>query len=212
MTTGEGGMVTSHDAALADAMKVLCLHGISKDAWNRYSDKGKWSYEVLRPGFKYNLSDLQSAIGIHQFRKLDGFTMARTKYAQLYNELLAGVDEFELPPDKAHCRHAWHLYVLRLNLEKTGINRDEFISCLREKGVSTSVHFIPIQLHPFFAPYAHQPENYCPTALSLYPRIVSLPLFPGMTEEEVRYVAETAKTIIHKTKRVTSVSVLVGAK
>ena len=212
ITTGEGGMVTSHDASLAEAMKVLCLHGISKDAWNRYSDKGNWFYEVLRPGFKYNLSDLQSSIGIHQFKKLESFTTARTQYAQRYNELLADVDEFELPPDKAHCRHAWHLYVLRLNLEKAGITRDEFITCMRDKGVGTSVHFIPIPLHPFFAPYAHRPENQCPTALALYPRIVSLPLFPGMTEEQVRHVAETAKTIIHKTKRSKLIPALVGGE
>ncbi|HME05716.1 MAG TPA: DegT/DnrJ/EryC1/StrS aminotransferase family protein [Bryobacteraceae bacterium] len=201
LTTGEGGMVTTHREDLAERMKVLCLHGISKDAWNRYSDKGNWYYEVLAPGFKYNLSDLQSAIGIHQLRKLEAFTETRTRYAGLYNRLLADVDEVELAPDKPDCRHAWHLYMLRLHLEKLDINRAEFISLLRDRGVSTSVHFIPIPLHPFFAPFLQDGQNHTPAALQLYPRLVSLPLFPAMTEEDVVYVAEAVKDIIHETRK-----------
>lgn len=201
MTTGEGGMVTTHDGHLAEGMRVLCLHGISKDAWNRYSDRGHWFYEVLEAGFKYNLSDIQSAIGIHQLRKLDGFIETRTRLAGLYSELLAGVDEIELPPDRGECRHAWHLYAPRLNLTRLAIDRDEFISSLREKGIGTSVHFIPIPLHPFFAAYAHRPENFCPNALALYRRLVSLPLFPGMTEEQVKYVAESVKEVSRTNRR-----------
>ncbi len=201
LTTGEGGMVTTHREDLAERMKVLCLHGISKDAWNRYSDKGNWYYEVLAPGFKYNLSDLQSAIGIHQLRKLEAFTETRARYAGLYHRLLADVDEVELAPDKADCRHAWHLYMLRLHLEKLDINRAEFISLLRERGVGTSVHFIPIPLHPFFAPFLQDGQNHTPAALQLYPRLVSLPLFPAMTEEDVVYVADAVKEVIRETRK-----------
>ena len=121
LTTGEGGMVTTHDEKLAESLKTLCLHGISKNAWNRYSDRGNWYYEVLRPGFKYNLTDIQSSIGIHQLRKLESFIEARTRLAEVYNRAFAGVAEFELPPDKHDCRHAWHLYMLRLNLDKIEI-------------------------------------------------------------------------------------------
>jgi len=195
MTTGEGGMVTTRNELLSESLRLLCLHGISKDAWNRYSDKGHWYYQVLAPGFKYNLSDIQSAIGLHQLRRLEHFVEIRRRYASLYNALLEDAEEFDLPPDRADSRHSWHLYTLRLNLEKLSITRDEFIVQLRKKGIGTSVHFIPIPLHPFFAAFARRPENRCPKALSLYPRLISLPLYPAMTEDQVVYVAEKAKEI-----------------
>lgn len=204
MTTGEGGMLATHREDIAERARILCLHGISKDAWNRYTDKGKWYYEVLEPGFKYNLSDVQSAIGIHQLRKLDAFTARRAELATLYNELLCDVPEFELPATKADCQHAWHLYMLRLNLKRLSIHRGEFIDILRERGIGASVHFIPVPLHPFFAPYLHDGANQTPRALELYPRLVSLPLFPGMTEEEVRQVASIAKDIVRQTRNSTS--------
>jgi dTDP-4-amino-4,6-dideoxygalactose transaminase len=208
LTTGEGGMVTTHDERFAEDLKVLCLHGISKDAWNRYTDKGNWFYEVLEPGFKYNLSDIQSAIGIHQLRKLDGFIEQRRRYAQLYNELLGDVAEVETPPDRADCRHAWHLYTLRLNLDKLDINRDEFINALRDKGVGTSVHFIPIGLHPYFSRFMADGANHCPRALELYPRLISLPLYPGMEEEQVVHTAQAVKELARTCGK--SKSVLVG--
>jgi dTDP-4-amino-4,6-dideoxygalactose transaminase len=207
LTTGEGGMVTTHDAELADLLKVLCLHGISKNAWNRYSDKGSWYYEVLRSGFKYNLTDIQSSIGIHQLRKLEDFTASRARIVRAYNEAFADVEEFELPPDKADCRNAWHLYALRLNLDKLEISRAEFIDELTRLGIGTSVHFIPVPLHPFFAPYANLPENQCPRALELYPRLVSLPLFPGMSDEQVAQVIEATKEVARKARKKTAVLV-----
>lgn len=201
LTTGEGGMVTTADDSLAESLRLLCLHGISRDAWNRYSDKGTWYYQVQASGFKYNLSDIQAALGIHQLHKLEGFIEVRTRYAALYNELLGGVEEFELPPDRRDSRHAWHLYMLRLKLEKLSIGRDEFITKLGEAGIGTSVHFIPIPLHPFFAAYAQRPENQCPNALALYPRLISLPLYPEMTEEQIRYVTETARQIAARNRK-----------
>jgi len=207
MTTGEGGMVTSCDEELAESLRILCLHGISKNAWNRYSDRGSWYYEVLKPGFKYNLTDIQSSVGIHQLRKLESFLKVRTEYARAYNQSFADVEEFEIPPDKDYCRHSWHLYTLRLNLDKLQIDREEFILELKRKGIGTSVHFIPIPLHPFFASRAQRPENQCPRALSLYPRMLSLPLYPAMNESQVNYVIESAKDIARKNRKIRMVSV-----
>lgn len=195
LTTGEGGMVTTNNAALAARMRCLCLHGINHDAWDRYSEKGRWFYQVGEPGFKYNLSDIQSAIGLPQLEKLARFIAARTAYAETYNRLFAGLEEVEPPPPARHGRHAWHLYVLRLNLDRLAIGRDQFIEELRSRGVGASVHFIPIPLHPFFAPWAGRAINRCPRALELYPRLVSLPLYPAMREEQVIRVAEAVRDI-----------------
>jgi len=201
LTTGEGGMVTTDTEALAESMRLLCLHGISRDAWNRYSDHGNWYYQVLVSGFKYNLSDIQSAIGIHQLRKLNHFIEVRAHYAQLYNELLGDAEELELPPDRADCRHSWHLYELRLNLDQLAISRDEFINELRRKGICTSVHFIPIPLHPFFAAFATMHQNQCPNALALYPRMVSLPMYPAMSEGQVERVATCVREIAQDNRK-----------
>jgi dTDP-4-amino-4,6-dideoxygalactose transaminase len=201
LTTGEGGMVVTHDEALAEAVRILCLHGISTNAWNRYTDRGNWYYEVLQPGFKYNLTDIQSAIGIHQLRKLESFIHTRTEFAQIYNRAFADVEEFELPPDNNLCRHSWHLYTLRLNLGKLEIKRDEFIVELRKRGIGASVHFIPIPLHPFFASLAQRTENQCPQAIALYYRMVSLPLYPAMTESQVKWVADSAKEIARRNRK-----------
>jgi dTDP-4-amino-4,6-dideoxygalactose transaminase len=200
LTTGEGGMLTVQGASLADAARMLSLHGASRDAWGRYTEHGGWHYEVLAQGFKYNLSDIQAAIGIHQLKKLDQFIERRSQYAALYQRALGDRDELELPPDKSHCRHAWHLYILRLNLERLTIDRDEFIRELRKRGIGTSVHFIPIPLHPFFSQLP-SPLGSCPRALSLYRRIVSLPLYPGMTEDEVHYVARSVTEVLDRSRR-----------
>jgi dTDP-4-amino-4,6-dideoxygalactose transaminase len=189
-------MVTTHSEELAHAMKILCLHGISRDAWNRYSDKGNWYYQVLEPGFKYNLSDVHAAIGVHQLRKLDRFIDIRTRYARLYHEMLAGVEELELPADRADSRHSWHLYTVRLNTDKLAISRDDVITLLRDRGVGTSVHFIPVPLHPAYAELSRRAENRCPAAMALYPRLISLPLYPAMSEGQVEYVADTLAEIL----------------
>jgi dTDP-4-amino-4,6-dideoxygalactose transaminase len=195
MTTGEGGMVTTEDESLAESMRILCLHGISKDAWNRYSDRGNWFYEVLTFGFKYNLSDIQSAIGLHQLRKLDRFVEARTAIARRFNKAFGDITEMEIPPDRSTSLHSWHLYMLRLNLDKLEIDREAFMRALGQRGIGTSVHFIPIPLHPFFAPHAQRAENQCPRALELFPRLISLPLYPAMTDEQVEYFISSVKEV-----------------
>jgi dTDP-4-amino-4,6-dideoxygalactose transaminase len=201
LTTGEGGMVTTHEPRLDEQMRTLCLHGISRDAWNRYSDRGNWHYDVTTCGFKYNLSDIQAAIGIHQLRKQERFVDARTRYASLYNQAFEDVAEVECPPDSQSCRHSWHLYALRLKLEKLNISRGQFIQELRRKNISASVHFIPIPLFKYFASFVDLPHNQCPSAMKLYPRLVSLPLYPAMSVRQVHYVSESIKEIIRGARK-----------
>jgi dTDP-4-amino-4,6-dideoxygalactose transaminase len=195
LTTGEGGMLTTGRDDLADNARILSLHGMSHDAWDRYTDHGGWHYDVVAQGFKYNLSDIQAALGIHQLRKLESFILRRQWCAAVYNREFAGLEQVELPPDRPGCRHAWHLYILRLNLGALKIDRNQFIRALQQRGIGTSVHFIPIPLHPYFAQQAFA-DRACPRALELYPRIVSLPLYPAMTDEQVQFVARSVREIL----------------
>jgi perosamine synthetase len=194
-------MLTTHRPGLAKAVRMLSLHGTSHDAWDRYSEHGDWHYNVLAHGFKYNLSDIQAAIGIHQLRKLDQFIERRTAYAGMYTRAFAAMEEVESPPDNPRCRHAWHLYILRLNLQRLKIDRDQFIRELKGRGIGASVHFIPIPLHRFFA---RQPlaRYACPRARHLYSRIVSLPLYPAMTEDQVQYVAHSVREVLASSRRI----------
>ena len=205
LTMGEGGMITTPRQNLAKMVRMLALHGATLDAWSRYSEQGDWHYDVVAHGFKYNLSDIQAAIGIHQLRKLEGFIDRRTRLAGIYNREFGDMNEVEIPPDNPRCRHAWHLYVLRLNLEKLKIDRSDFIRELRKRNIGTGVHFIPIPLHSFFRAMSMSSDA-CPHAMKLYPRILSLPLYPAMTEEQIDYVARTVKQIIYRTRRARFVS------
>jgi perosamine synthetase len=180
-------------------MKCLCLHGISRDAWNRYTANGSWYYEVNECGFKYNLSDLQSAIGIHQLQKQESFIKIRQRYAAIYSAILGNMDEVELPVEASpRSRHAWHLYSIKLNLGSLRIDRAAFIQMLKEHRIGASVHFIPIQMHPFFRQFATLRQNQCPAALAMYPRLISLPLYPAMTEGEVEYVGRTVRSLLEQ--------------
>lgn len=199
ITTGEGGMFTTNDRALAERVRLLALHGITKDAWNRYASNGNWFYRVLEPGFKYNLSDILAAIGIHQLKRLESFIAQRAAYARMYNDAFGRLEELETPADTTEGRHAWHLYLLRLNCERLRISRDQFIRELAERGVGASVHFIPITMHPFFERWALQ--NACPRAEALYSRVISLPLHPGLSEGEVQRVIAAVTGVVAANRR-----------
>jgi dTDP-4-amino-4,6-dideoxygalactose transaminase len=194
ITTGEGGMIATASESLAARMRILTLHGMSRDAWNRYTASGRWYYEVVDTGFKYNMMDIQAALGIQQLRKLESFIETRTRYAQIYNQAFSGIEGLDLPADPADIRHSWHLYILRISAEQLSISRENFIEELRGRGVGTSVHFIPIPLHPYFAGLGLA-DRACPRAIDQYSRSISLPLYPAMTEEQVHYVADTVKEI-----------------
>lgn len=201
MTTGEGGMITTADDELAERMRLLSLHGMSRDAWKRYTSTGSWYYEVLLPGYKYNMTDIQAALGIHQLRKLDDFIAIRQRYARMYDEGFADLPEVERPiihPDRTH---TYHLYVIRLNLERLTINRAQFIEELKALNIGTSVHFIPVHLHPFYRETFGYRLGACPVAERIYERIISLPLFPRMTEDDVRDVIHAVKDVVSRHRK-----------
>ncbi|MDP2948011.1 MAG: DegT/DnrJ/EryC1/StrS aminotransferase family protein [Chloroflexota bacterium] len=201
LTTGEGGMVTTGDDALAERIRLLSLHGLSHDAWGRYSEKGSWYYQVLAPGFKYNMSDIQAAIGIHQLAKLEGSIAARQRWASLYDRCFQDVGEVATPRVRAEVRHAWHLYVIRLEVERLTIDRARFIELLRERGIGTSVHFIPIHFHPWYRENLGYGPGDFPQAEAAYQGVVSLPLYPQMTGEQVTRVAETVIEVVRAHRR-----------
>lgn len=201
MTCGEGGMVTTPHGELDARIRRLALHGIDRGTWAREQTGNNWQYEVVEAGFKYNLSDLSAAVGVAQLRKLEGFIAARRELAAFYSSRFAGVEGLELPPGTEEPGHSWHLYALRLRLNKLRIGRDEFIGELRRRGVGASVHFIPIPLHRAFRNLETVPEKTCRKALELYPRLVSIPIYPGLTREAAEYVAaaviDIAQSAVH---------------
>jgi dTDP-4-amino-4,6-dideoxygalactose transaminase len=201
ITTGEGGMAcTSHDD-YADRMRMMSLHGISHDAWKRYTGEGSWYYEIIAPGFKYNMADIAAAIGLHQLRKADLFHARRKGIVAQYHEWLSLVEEIILPSAQPNRDHSWHLFVIRLKLDRLQIDRAQFMTELRERGVSASVHWMPLHMHPYYrATYGFAPED-LPTAASLYPEIVTLPVYPDMSEGAVRQVCDAIKDIIHLNHR-----------
>lgn len=202
ITTGEGGMATTDNPEWAERMRIMSLHGISKDAWKRYSAEGSWYYEVLSPGYKYNLTDVAAAIGIHQLKKCERFWEIRQRYAALYHEGLQDVAELTLPPVAAEGQqHAWHLYILQLNLERLRITRNQFIALLKERQIGTSVHFIPLHLHPYYRDtWGYRAADF-PQASAAFARIVSLPLYPQMTEADVAYVIDTVREVVRHYRR-----------
>ncbi|MFZ0389047.1 MAG: DegT/DnrJ/EryC1/StrS aminotransferase family protein [Calditrichia bacterium] len=201
MTTGEGGMVTTADDELAARIRLLSLHGMSKDAWKRYSSAGSWYYEVLEAGFKYNMTDIQAALGIHQLKRLNGFIETRQKFAAMYDERLGRLPEIILPLRREDRNHVYHLYIIRLDLQRLKIDRGAFIEKLKEFNVGSSVHFIPLHLHPFYASTYGYREGDLPVSESLYHQMISLPLYPGMSEQDVEYVCDVIHHLVEIYRR-----------
>jgi dTDP-4-amino-4,6-dideoxygalactose transaminase len=196
LSTGEGGMLTTANSAYAERVALMALHGISHDSWKRYSAEGSWYYEVLQPGYKYNMTDVAAAIGLHQLARSEWLLERRRAIARRYTEAFSSWPQLETPASPHHIQHAWHLYILRLRPEQLTITRDAFIQALREANIGTSVHFIPLHLHPFYrTAYQLAPDNF-PAALSAYQRAVSLPIYPGMTDEDIEDVIAAVGRII----------------
>ena len=196
ITTGEGGMVVTRDQEVARRCRVMRLHGISRDAFDRYiSTKPSWHYEVVAPGFKYNMTDVAASIGIHQLKKAAAFQKKRAAMAALYDDAFAGLPVLLPPKAPADSSHAWHLYVLRISKDAP-VARGRFIELMAERGVGCSVHFIPLHLHPYWRDrYGLKPEQF-PNAQDLYSRVVSLPLFTKMDETDQKKVIDTVRGIL----------------
>jgi dTDP-4-amino-4,6-dideoxygalactose transaminase len=188
MTTGEGGMVITRDQKLAQRIKIMRIHGINRDAFDRYVSKTPaWFYEVVAPGFKYNLTDVASAIGIHQLRKIDRFLLRRQGLADAYFEGLQGLP-LTMPADAGeNGTHAWHLFVVRLT-PKARLGRDELIQKLSECGIGTSVHYIPLHRHPYWRDTYHLTAEKFPHADAAYQSMLSLPLYTSMTDADQQRV------------------------
>lgn len=201
LTTAEGGMLTGSPALVEEA-RTWSLHGMSHDAWDRYGEKGSWYYEVVRAGFKCNMTDIQASLGLQQLRKLESFQRRRRLIAQRYGEAFGGLDEVEVPVELDEVTHAWHLFVLRLRLERLTISRERFISEMKARHIGTSVHFIPIHVHPYYQQrYGFTPEDF-PVAVGQYQRVVSLPIYPRMSDQDVEDVIDAVMEVVTRYGRV----------
>ena len=196
LTTGEGGMLTTNDPAAAERIRVLALHGISADAWKRYSKEGSWYYEVLEPGFKYNMTDIQASIGLHQLAKLDAFVARREQLAIRYTTAFSDLPEVITPIVRPGVRHAWHLYPIRVRTGRLRIDRAGFVAELANRGIGASVHFSPVHLHPFYRDTFGCRRGDLPITERVYDEFVSLPLFPSMTAAEADRVVAAVRGIV----------------
>jgi dTDP-4-amino-4,6-dideoxygalactose transaminase len=188
LTTGEGGMITTDNEDYSRRLQVMRLHGIGRDAWKRYNREGSWFYEVLEAGFKYNLTDLQAALGVVQLEKCDDMNAARERIAARYKSAFEELDALQVPAMPGGRTTSWHLYVLRLRLDRLRIDRNRFIQELADRGVSTSVHFIPLHLQPLYQrDYQYRPGDF-PVAEREYERSLSLPIYSAMRDEEIEHV------------------------
>lgn len=194
LTTGEGGMLTGNDELL-DRARTLSLHGMSREAWSRYAAGGKWAYDIVAPGFKYNMTDIQAALGIQQLKRFESMQARRAEIVAKYQDAFIENPAIQTPVTRDHVTHAWHLYVIRLNETELSIDRNQFIEEVNSQNIGTSVHFIPIHIHSFYAKkYGWNPEDF-PVALNNYNRMVSLPLSPRMTDEDVNDVINVVSEI-----------------
>ncbi|MEI6053224.1 MAG: DegT/DnrJ/EryC1/StrS family aminotransferase [Opitutaceae bacterium] len=196
ITTGEGGMLCTENDEYADRCRMMAQYGISKDAWKRYTAEGSWYYEIVSPGFKYYMSDIAAGMGLAQLRKADSMLEKRRAIARAYNTGFSQFPHFQLPYDNPSHRHAWHLYMLRLNLDMLAIDRALFVEELRKRHIGVSVHFIPLHTHPYYRQlYGCKPEDF-PVAYREYMREISLPIYSKMTENDVEDVIDAVVDVL----------------
>ena len=200
ITTGEGGML-SGEAALLEEARLWSLHGMSRDAWRRYDVGGAWRYEISCPGFKYNMPDLMAALGRVQLGRSEHMLRRRHEIARAYTVAFAELPELEVPTARAHVLHAWHLYVLRLVLPRLSVTRDEFIAALHAAGIGTSVHFIPIHHHRYYRDRYGFDSTALPVADAEFERVLSLPIYPAMTDGDVERVIDAVRTAVHRHRK-----------
>ncbi|GJQ59515.1 MAG: DegT/DnrJ/EryC1/StrS aminotransferase family protein [Candidatus Scalindua sp. AMX11] len=201
MTTGEGGMITTHNSEIFERLRTLRFHGVDKDAWKRYGRGEKAGYELYHPGWKYNMTDIQAAIGLVQLERLDGMIEKRMTLAALYDDLLSEVHEITRPGRVPYdIRHAWHLYTIQVDRDKTGIPRDEFMEEMGKRNIGTGLHFRAVHELSFYKNHYPLPVGSLPETEFISESIVSLPLYPGMNESDVYNVVAAIRDIVKKFK------------
>jgi perosamine synthetase len=202
ITTGEGGMLVTNDEAYAKRASIMRLHGISGDAWKRYASEGSWYYEIMDAGLKANMPDLLAAVGVAQLKQANAFAERRRKIRDYYVSRLCGMDELEMPPaGDADKTHAWHLFILRIRPSMLEINRGEMIRLLKDYGIGTSVHFIPLHLHPYYQRSFGYAKGDFPRAENAYSRCISLPIYPDLSEADLERVMTAVESIVIKYRR-----------
>jgi dTDP-4-amino-4,6-dideoxygalactose transaminase len=195
MTTAEGGALATDRDDLAERARRNSLHGMSKDAWKRYTSAGSWYYEVVSPGFKYNMTDLEAALGLHQLARLEGFIARRQELALKFDAAFAGHPAITVPARRSEVRHVYHLYAIRLDLDRLSCDRAEFIEMLKAEGIGTTVNFIPIHFHPYYRERLGLAEGAFPVAEAAYHRLISLPLYPRMTDADADDVVAAVRKV-----------------
>ena len=197
LTTAEGGALTAAPERIEDA-RVLALHGMSKDAWKRFDKAGSWAYDIVAPGFKYNMTDIQAALGTHQLRKLEGFHRRRQEVARAYDQAFRAVPALEPPTERPDVVSSWHLYVLRLRPEHLSIDRNGFIEELKARNIGTSVHYRPLHMMSFYAnKYGFAPDDY-PVSRDAFERMISIPLHPRLDADDVADVIDAVLDIVER--------------
>jgi perosamine synthetase len=190
ITTGEGGAAVTSRADWADRMRIMSLHGISRDAWKRYMEGGNWYYEIVAPGYKYNLGDMAAALGLAQLERAETMRKRREEIARRYDESFRGIDALELLVPRPDRTNAHHLYVIKIVGRLLHVDRNGFIEALRSRGIGVSVHFIPLHVHPYYREtFRYRPES-LPVAYDAYLRSISLPIYSAMTDEQVERVID----------------------
>ncbi len=200
LTTGEGGMISTNNERAYEELRILSLHGMSRDAWKRYSGKGSWKYQIVRLGYKYNLSDINATLGIQQLRRFAAIQKQRHELAATYQHYLQDIEELILPEEPAGVTHAWHLYIIRL-LHASESRRDDVIEQLKSLGIGTSVHFIPLHMQPYYRKrYGFRRDDF-PNAYKLYRSAITLPFYVDLTEADIKYVADCLRRILSRNRR-----------
>ena len=201
ITTAEGGMVTTNDDELYDKLLMFRTHGISKTAEKRFGKAGDYFYDMEFLGFRYNLSELHASIGIHQLSKLGGFQKRRREIVEIYNRDLPKIEEVTIPYVQEKVKHTWHLYVIQLNLEKLRVDRDQVFRALREENIGVNVHYIPVHYHSFYQTNFGFKQGILPNVEWLYPRLLTIPLFPKMSDNDVYDVINAIEKVINYYKK-----------
>ena len=196
MTTGEGGMVCTKNGKAAEKIRMMGLHGMDRDAWKRYSKSGYWYYEIKYPGFKYNMTDIQASLGVQQIKKLDKFINKREKISQFYNKSFRDLPEIVTQATRKYVKHARHLYTILLDIDKLKISRNYFFKALDAENIGTSVHFIPVHLHPYYKERFGFKRGDFPNAEYVFDRTISLPIHPALNDKDIRDVVKAVRKII----------------